>query len=49
MSEIAFVIGNGVSRQTIDLEKLKKYGTIYGCNAIYRNFNPDYLVAVDYK
>lgn len=45
----AFVIGNGTSRKNIDLEKLKRYGKIYGCNALYRSFRPDYLIAVDVK
>lgn len=45
----AFVIGNGISRQNIDLHKLKTKGKIYGCNALYREFYPDYLVAVDVK
>jgi len=40
-----FVIGNGLSRQCIDLTKLQ--GTTYGCNALYREFSPDVLVAVD--
>ena len=46
---IAFVLGNGKSRAPIPLEPLKKYGTIYACNAVYRDFSPDYLVAVDVK
>lgn len=45
----AFVLGNGVSRQNFNCESLKKYGKVYGCNAIYRDFLPDYLVAVDPK
>lgn len=45
----AFVLGNGTSRKGIDPRFLKKYGTIYGCNALYREFPPDYLVAVDVK
>ena len=45
----AFVLGNGVSRRGIDLEKLSSQGTIYGCNALYRDFSPDYLIAVDVK
>lgn len=45
----AFVLGNGTSRLSFDSESLKKYGKIYGCNAIYRDFIPDYLVAVDPK
>ena len=42
-----FVLGNGESRLSVDLEKLKKYGKIYGCNALYRDFTPDVLVCVD--
>ena len=43
-----FCIGNGESRQGFDLEQLRKHGTIYGCNAIYRDFMPDVLTAVDH-
>ena len=43
----AFVLGNGVSRQLIDLNQLKPLGKIYGCNALYRDFIPDVLVATD--
>ena len=42
-----FCIGNGESRIGFDLNKLRKYGNIYGCNAIYRDFMPDVLTAVD--
>jgi hypothetical protein len=45
----AFVLGNGKSRETIEPQELKKYGPIYGCNALYRTFRPDYLIAVDVK
>ena len=34
----AFIIGNGESRAIFPIEKLKSYGTIYGCNAIYRDY-----------
>jgi hypothetical protein len=44
---IAFVLGNGVSRQQVDLNSLKKFGPIYGCNALYRDFVPTVLVATD--
>ena len=46
---IAFVLGNGTSRSSIPLNPLRKFGTIYACNAVYREFKPDYLVAVDTK
>ena len=42
-----FCIGNGESRKGYDLNKLKGKGRIYGCNALYRDFTPDVLVAVD--
>ena len=43
----AFVLGNGVSRQSVDLNQLKALGTTYGCNAIYREFVPDVLISTD--
>ena len=43
----AFVLGNGISRKGIDLYALKKHGKIYGCNALYREFEPDVLVSTD--
>jgi len=44
---IAFVLGNGVSRQSVNLELLRPLGKIYGCNALYRDFVPNVLVATD--
>lgn len=46
-SKLVFCIGNGESRRVIDLEKLRSKGLTIGCNALYRDFHPDYLVAVD--
>jgi hypothetical protein len=43
-----FLIGNGESRKGFDLNILKPFGRIYGCNAIYREFTPDVLVSVDH-
>ena len=43
----AFVLGNGISRQLIDLNLLKTLGRVYGCNAIYREFTPDVLISTD--
>lgn len=45
----AFVLGNGRSRLRVNLAEMKKWGKIYGCNALYREFDPDFLVAVDVK
>lgn len=46
---IAFILGNGRSRLKINPEELKNRGKLYACNAAYRNFNPDFLIAVDVK
>jgi len=43
----AFVLGNGISRQQVDLNLLKTLGKVYGCNAIYREFTPDVLISTD--
>ena len=44
----AIIIGNGPSRNIIDLETLVGKAPLYGCNALYRDFNKwDYLVAMD--
>ena len=48
MVKRVFCIGNGESRIGFDLEKLRPHGKIYGCNAIYRDFIPDVLTAVDH-
>jgi hypothetical protein len=44
-----FCIGNGESRKDFDLERLRPFGKIYGCNGLYRDFTPDVLVAMDYN
>ena len=49
MSDIAFVLGNGESRKGIQIEDLKKHGTVFACNGVYRTDTPDFLVAVDPK
>jgi hypothetical protein len=43
----AFVLGNGISRKTVAPASLRPLGKIYGCNALYREFVPDVLVATD--
>lgn len=40
----AFLIGNGPARQVIDLNQLKGKGTTFGCNALYRDFDADYVI-----
>ena len=41
----AYIIGNGTSRQGLDLSILD--GDIWGCNALYRDYTPDYLTIID--
>jgi hypothetical protein len=43
----AFVLGNGISRKTVAPASLQPLGKIYGCNALYREFVPNVLVATD--
>lgn len=54
ISNRAVVIGNSPTRLEFDLQNLKKFSGLlgadtlqsYGCNALYRDFTPDFLVAV---
>ena len=46
-TDTVFLVGNGSSRESIHLEKLRPYGTIFGCNALYIDFTPDILAAID--
>jgi hypothetical protein len=46
---MAFVLGNGLSRLSINCVNLMPVGTVYGCNAQYREFAPHFLIAVDVK
>ena len=48
-NEVAFVLGNGTSRTRLNHSALKPHGTVFACNAIYREFEPDFLIAVDVK
>lgn len=54
ISNKALIIGNGTSRASVDLSIIKRHkggllaaGALqtYGCNALYRDFVPDFLVA----
>jgi hypothetical protein len=44
---VAFVLGNGQSRQDLDLNQLIQIAPVYGCNALYREFVPSVLVSTD--
>lgn len=52
----AVVIGNGTSRLAVDLRKIERHAgghlgkrrlQSYGCNALYRDMNPDFLVSIN--
>jgi hypothetical protein len=53
ISNRAVVVGNSPTRLEFDLQNLKKFSGLlgadtlqtYGCNALYRDFTPDFLVA----
>lgn len=45
----ACVIGNGTSRIGFNLEEIHALMTTYGCNALYRDFMPNYLISMDYS
>ena len=49
MTQTAFIIGNGESRNIFPIESLKGHGDIYGCNAIFRDHPKlcDHIVAVN--
>lgn len=48
MNKVAFIVGNGKSRTEIDLNNLVGKAPIYGCNALYRDFDKwDFLVSID--
>jgi len=46
-SEVAFILGNGITRRQYDCKQLLHHGTVYGCNRIYEEFAPDVLVSTD--
>jgi hypothetical protein len=45
--KVAVIIGNGLSRLEYDLDEINKHAFTVGCNALYRDWTPDALVAVD--
>lgn len=46
---IGCVIGNGPSRLQFDLNKIAETMKTYGCNALYRDYLPNYLISMDYN
>ena len=47
MTKFVAIIGNGESRLGFDLQPLKKFSTVVGCNAQFRDYNFDYFVCAD--
>lgn len=45
--QAAVVVGNGESRLAYDLSTLRSELRVFGCNALYRDFIPHFLGAVD--
>jgi len=43
----AFVLGNGVSRESVSVDQLLSLGAVYGCNGLYRTHAITALVATD--
>ena len=45
----ACVIGNGISRKIFDLETIGQTMKTYGCNVLYRDYMPNYLISMDWS
>tara|TARA_B100000424_G_C22929796_1_gene494643 strand:- start:1421 stop:2092 length:672 start_codon:yes stop_codon:yes gene_type:complete len=47
----AWILGNGPSRPREKnwLKNISDYGTVYGCNALYRDWEPNHLVVNDWR
>ena len=46
-STTAVCIGNGEYRKNLDIKKIAELGTTYGSNAIFRDYNVDFLICCD--
>jgi hypothetical protein len=46
-NSVGFAIGNGLSREDFDLNRLRGNGISIACNYIYNIWEPDYLVTLD--
>jgi hypothetical protein len=47
MTKYVSIIGNGESRRGFDISPLKKFSTVIGCNAVFRDYVTEYLVCCD--
>tara|TARA_Y100000310_G_C20623816_1_gene784755 strand:+ start:627 stop:1346 length:720 start_codon:yes stop_codon:yes gene_type:complete len=48
-TRIATIIGNGESRSGFDITSTQHLGMTVGCNAVYRDMTPNYMVCADRK
>jgi len=45
---VGVVVGNGISRKSFDLNDIRAAGVVmFGCNALYRDIDADYICAFD--
>lgn len=44
---MGIAIGNGLSRENFDLETIRSGGITAGCNNLFLDFEPDYLITLD--
>ena len=49
MFDKAFILGNGPDRPTDKKWVDNLEGVTYGCNALYRDWEPDFLIANDWR
>lgn len=47
MSTKVAVLGNGESRKDLNLNLISQSHTLIGCNALHRDYSPDYLICCD--
>lgn len=47
MTKFVTIIGNGKSRLGFDITPMKKFSSVIGCNAQFRDYNFDYFVCAD--
>lgn len=47
-SKVGICIGNGLSREDLDLKQFRYKGITAGCNDLYLDFEPDYLITLDH-
>ena len=47
MTKFVTIVGNGESRFGFDITPIKKFSTVIGSNAMFRDYNLDYVVCAD--